>query len=132
MLQDTFPQPKPFWHRLNSFFAFPFQMQPLFYAVVLSLCSLLFEAIFFLPDALGILLVEIGIVLAASRYGFKVTALGSRGISRAGDFPRQLEDEWKNLPWKLFAIVLVQSFVAGWLAHLSPVFGAIALFVLSF
>ena len=54
--------------------------------------------IFFLPDALGILIVEIGILLAASRYGFKITALGSRGIYNADDYPAELDPDWKNLP----------------------------------
>ncbi|RZI96017.1 MAG: hypothetical protein EOP78_05245 [Variovorax sp.] len=132
MSQTALFKPAPFWHRLNTFFAFPFQTTPLMYGVTLALCSLLYGVIFFLPNVLAILLVEIGIVLAASRYGFKVTALGSRGISRAADFPRQLEDEWKNLPWKLFAITLVQGFVAAWLARINPLFGTIAIFVLSF
>lgn len=124
--------PPPFWHRLNTFFAFPFQPGPLVYATVLALCSLVSELLFFLPDALALLLVELGILLAASRYGFKVVALGSRGIARAADFPRHLDEEWQNLPWKLFAILVVQSTLAGWLTHLSPRLGWLALFVLSF
>lgn len=130
--ETTAPLPRPFWHRINTFFAFPLQTQPLIYGSLLALSSLLFKLVFFLPNALAILLIEIGIMLATSRYGFKVTALGSRGISRAADFPRQLDDEWTNLPWKLFAILVVQSFVAGWLAYINPFLGNVALFVVSF
>ncbi|RST52118.1 DUF4013 domain-containing protein [Variovorax sp. MHTC-1] len=132
MQEQTSPAPRPFWHRLNTFFAFPFQLQPLGYAVLLALSSLLFHVLFFLPQALGLLLVELGIILAASRYGFKVMALGARGIVRASDFPRSLEDEWTNLPWKLFALLILQGIVAGLVGAWSPALGYVALFVLSF
>ncbi len=126
------PTPQPFWHRLNSFFAFPFQAKPLMYGLGMAFCSLLFDAIFFLPDALAILLIELGIVLAASRYGFKIVAMGSRGIWRAADFPGTLDEDWVNLPWKLFAISLVQGIAIGFLVELNPGLGTLGLFVVSF
>jgi hypothetical protein len=132
VIKDSLPPAPPFWHRLNSFFAFPFQMRPLAYGLVLSFCSLLFEAIFFLPDALAFLLIEIGIMLAASRYGFKVIALGARGIRDSANFGRESSDDWTYLPWKLFAISVVQALLIGWLAWYSPVLGTVALFVMSF
>lgn len=124
--------PRPFWHRLNSFFAFPLQPQPLAYALMLALSSLLFKILFFLPAPLAIALIEIGILLAASRYGFRITALGSQGISRAADFPRELDPDWTNLPWKLFAILVVQGFVAGWCLHVSVGLWQLVLFAMSF
>jgi hypothetical protein len=130
--QDSPPRPPPFWHRLNSFFAFPLQLRPLAYGLVLSFCSLLFEAVFFLPDALAFIVIEIGIMLAASRYGFKITALGARGIWQSADFGRESSDEWTYLPWKLFAISLVQGALIAWLAWYEPVLGTVALFVMSF
>ena len=51
--------------------------------------------------------------MLATRYGFKVMALGSRGIVSAADFPRSLDDEWKNLPWKLLALLVLQGILAG-------------------
>ena len=108
LAHDSLPPPPPFWHRLNSFFAFPFQLRPFMYGLVLAFCSLLFGVIPFLHPGLSLIVIELGIVLAASRYGFKVTALGSRGIWRSADFPRELNEDWVNLPWKLFAILLVQ------------------------
>jgi len=119
-------RPAPFWQRLNTFFTFPLQSKPLMYSLLLALSSMLFKVIVFLPDALGILILEIGILLAASRYGFKVTALGSRGIYKAEDYPSELDPDWKNLPWKLFAILMVQGFVVGWLQRLSPTLGTLA------
>lgn len=132
VIKDSLPPPPPFWHRLNSFFAFPFQMRPLAYGLVLSFCSLLFEAVFFLPDALAFVLIEIGIMLAASRYGFKIIALGARGIRESANFGRESSDDWTYLPWKLFAISVVQALLIGWLAWYSPVLGTVALFVMSF
>jgi hypothetical protein len=129
---DSSPLPKPFWHRLNTFFAFPFQMEPLIYALALAFSSLIFLVLFFLPNVLVILLTELAIVLAASRYGFKVIAFGSRGISRASDFPRHLEDEWSSMPWKLFGVSVVQVLVAGVLTSLNPRLGTLALLVISF
>ena len=124
--------PQPFWHRINQFFAFPFQSQPLGYALLLSLSSLLFKALFFLPAPLAIGLVQIGILLAASRYGFKVAALGSQGISRAADYPRHLDPDWTHLPWKLFAILLVHGIIVGWCARVSLGMAQLALLLLSF
>jgi hypothetical protein len=132
MQEQTSPAPRPFWHRLNTFFAFPFQLQPLGYAALLALSSLLFHVLFFLPQGLVLVVTELGIVLAASRYGFKVMALGARGIVRASDFPRNLEDEWTNLPWKLFALLILQGIVAGFVGAWSPALGYVAIFVLSF
>jgi hypothetical protein len=133
--QGSAPSPKrpaPFWLRLNTFFLFPLQSKPLMYSLLLAFSSMLYEAIFFLPDALAILLVEIGIVLAASRYAFKITALGSRGIYNADDYPSELDPEWKNLPWKLFAILIAQSFAVGWLQRLSPTLGMLAWLAMCF
>jgi hypothetical protein len=124
--------PPPFWHRLNTFFAFPLQLRPLGYGLLLAFCSMLYELVPILPPALVLLLIELGIVLAASRYGFKVTTLGAQGIWRSADFPRALDPDWVNLPWKLFAISLVQGAVIGWLAWFDPVLGTVALFVVSF
>ncbi|WP_280187151.1 tetratricopeptide repeat protein [Delftia sp. PS-11] len=123
--------PPPFWHRLNSFFAFPLQPQPLGYALLLAFSSLLFKVLFFLPAPLSIALIEIGILLAASRYGFKVTALGAQGMARAADFPRELEPDWVHLPWKLFAILVVQATVAGWCLRMSQGLGQLALLAMS-
>ena len=129
LVNDSLPPPPPFWHRLNSFFAFPFQLRPLMYGLVLAFCSLLFEAIPFLHPGLSLIVIELGIVLAASRYGFKVTALGSRGIRQSADFPRELDEDWVNLPWKLFAISVVQGALIGWLAWYEPVLGTVGVFL---
>ena len=130
--KDALPPPPPFWHRLNSFFAFPFQMRPFTYGLLLSFCSLLFDAIFFLPQGLALFVIEVGIMLAASRYGFKIIALGARGIRDSADFGRESSDDWTYMPWKLFAISLVQAFLIGWLAWYAPILGTVGLFVMSF
>jgi hypothetical protein len=123
---------KPFWHRLNKFFAFPFQTIPLVYGLFLALCSLLTEVFFFIPRELMRVLVELGIFLAASRYGFKVAVLGARGIARANNFPSQVDDEWTSLPWKLFGILVVQAVALSFVARFNAKLATSATFVLSF
>ena len=56
------PAIAPFWHRLNSFFLFPFQMEPLIYAALLALASYLL----FLPGIITFFTV-LGLVLGALR-----------------------------------------------------------------
>ncbi|MEP6724097.1 MAG: hypothetical protein ABJA77_21870, partial [Variovorax sp.] len=106
----------PFWLRLPRFFLFPLQWEPLLYALVLSLCSVL---VFAIPLPFAIFLIELGILLAASRYSFKVIQLSSQGFLRTRDFPPQRDPDLVNLPWKLFAILLVMSFLIGGLAYVS-------------
>jgi len=125
--------PQPFWQRLNTFFAFPFQLRPLGYGALLAAGSLLVHPLgALLPMGLAVLVVELGILLAISRYCFKVTALGARGISRVADYPHNVENEWKSLPWKLFAVVLLQSVAAGFVMAFNEALGVVATFAVSF
>lgn len=111
--------PTPFWLRLNSFFAFPFQGEPLLYALLLSLLGLLMGVLAQLQMLLGILLVMIGYLLAVSRYAFKIMALGSQGLLRTADYPRHNDPDWKPLPWKLFGLLLLQGLVLGFVGRRS-------------
>ncbi|WP_226858220.1 hypothetical protein [Diaphorobacter aerolatus] len=105
----------PFWQRLNSFFLFPFQTEPLIYATILALCSYLLTLGFFFSMVVGI-----GLMLAISRYAFKVAALASRGITDSADYrPHMVDDDWKSLPWKFFGVLVVHGLVIGWLSHAS-------------
>ncbi len=103
------------------------------YSLILALSSMLFKVIFFLPDALGILIVEIGILLGP--HGAMVSR-SPPGLARhsynAEDYPAELDPDWKNLPWKLFAIVIAQSMVVGWLQSVSPTLGTLAWLVMCF
>ena len=100
----------PFWTRLPQFFMFPLQWEPLLYATVLALSSLL---VLVIPFPFAILIVEIGILLAASRYSFQIIQLSSEGFLRTRDVPNQRDPDLVNLPWKLFAILLVMGFAVG-------------------
>jgi hypothetical protein len=105
----------PFWHKLNSFFLFPLQREPLAYAAVLALCCLAL-----LMGGLLAPFVLLGLVLAVSRYAFKVAALASVGVTRSADYRSDMVlEEWKWLPWKLFGVMVVHGLVIGWLAHVS-------------
>ncbi|MGP1629452.1 MAG: hypothetical protein ACTS5V_05890 [Giesbergeria sp.] len=113
----------PFWHRLNSFFLFPFQREPLVYAVVLALSSFLL----LWPSGLIQFFIALGILLAASRYAFKVAALASLGVLHSQDYtPSVIDPDWKVLPWKFFAILVVHGLVIGWVGSLGEWLGVLA------
>lgn len=112
----------PFWHRLNSFFLFPFQVEPLLVALGLALASYTL----FLPLMVRILAM-LGIALGASRYAFKVAALASRGVLHSRDYTTALNDpDWKVLPWKFFAVLIVHGLVIGFLGERSEALGLVA------
>ena len=120
--EDDRPAIAPFWHRLNSFFLFPFQMEPLIYAALLALASYLL----FLPGIIKFFTV-LGLVLGASRYAFKVAALASRGVLHSRDYTNALTDpDWKVLPWKFFGVLVVHGMLIGFLGRQSEVMGIVA------
>lgn len=117
----------PFWQRLNSFFLFPLQRTPLLYAVVLALCS--YSFLLGLPWAL---LVGAGMMLAVSRYAFKVAALASRGVTHSADYrPDLIDGTWRWLPWKFFAILLVFAYVINFFTRQSAELGMVARLLVS-
>jgi hypothetical protein len=117
--EEDGPRITPFWRRLNDFFLFPFQIEPLIYAVLLSLCSY----IIFLWIGLGLL-----IALGITRYAFKVTALASLGVLDSREYTRSMEyEEWKRLPWMLFGVLIVHGFVVGALGSISPWLGLLTM-----
>ena len=110
--EGTGSQIVPFWQRLHAFFLFPLQMEPLIYGAVLALASYVLMMPFFLAVP-GLLM----IVLASSRYAFKVAALASRGVIDSNDYRgHMMEPEWKSLPWALFGVLIVHVLVIGFLA----------------
>jgi hypothetical protein len=71
--------------------------------VVLALCSYLL-----LLGPLFGLLAALGLMLAVSRYAFKVAALASRGVTHSNDYrSHQMDDDWKWLPWKFLGVLMV-------------------------
>jgi hypothetical protein len=106
----------PFWLRLPRFFLFPLQWEPLLYAALLAAASLI---VFVIPLWFAVFLVEIGILLAVSRYGFKVIQFSSQGFLRTKDFPPQRDPDLASLPWKLFAVLLLMGVATAGCAALS-------------
>ncbi|WP_213955250.1 hypothetical protein [Variovorax sp. dw_954] len=100
----------PFWLRLPRFFLFPLQWEPLLYAALLAVSSLI---VFVIPLPFVDILVEIGILLAASRYAFTVIHFSSQGFLHTRDFPAQGDPDLVGLPWKLFAVLLVMGAVTA-------------------
>ena len=112
----------PFWRRLNSFFLFPLQMEPLIFLLLLSAGSYLL----FLP-IIGRIFAVFGLALGASRYAFKVAALASRGVLHSRDYTNALTDpDWKVLPWKFFGALVVHGMLIGFLGRQSEVLGIVA------
>ena len=112
----------PFWQRLNNFFLFPFQIEPLIFMSLLALGSFGL----FLP-LIARILIAIGLLLGASRYAFKVAALASRGVLHSRDYTNALTDpDWKVLPWKFFGVLVVHGMLIGFLGRQSEVLGIVA------
>ncbi len=111
---------RPFWERINLFFLFPFQRDPLLYLLGLALSGLLVHVLFFIPRPLDYVVVTIAVALAASRYGFKVMEQGSQGQFRASNFHAGNNPDLVNLPWKMFGICMVLGLVEGYLGHAVP------------
>lgn len=118
----------PFWQRLNSFFLFPLQWEPLLYASVLALCTFAF-----MLGGWFAALVLLGLVLAVSRYAFKVAALASRGVIDSANYgPHLYDEDWKWLPWKFLAVMIVHALVIGFLASGHIALGVVANLLSSF
>ena len=110
----------PFWQRLNKFFLFPLQAESLIYGLALAACSL-----FVYVPLLGPIILLV-LMLAISRYAFKIAALSSYGIFNLDEYtPMQEEDEWKKLPWKFVGAVFIQLmalvFVVARVPELAPI-----------
>ncbi len=106
----------PFWQKLNSFFLFPLQLEPLLYGLLLSVGSygILVLGLYLSPFFAVVL--GLGLVLSVSRYAFKVAALASRGITDSSEYRASHMDEgWKWLPWKFFGVLVVFGFFVGFL-----------------
>ena len=68
----------PFWQKLNSFFLFPLQMEPLIYAAILSLCSYLLFLGFFFAALVSIICCYMGYYCHRRRDG-----VGPEAVSNA-------------------------------------------------
>ena len=118
----------PFWQQLNRFFLFPLQARPLFYAVVLALCSYLLT-----QGLLAAAMVSFGLLLAVSRYSFKAAAFASRGILDTADYSQYgSDDDWQVLPWKFFGVMVVHGVFIALLENVNRGLGALGNLVSAF
>jgi hypothetical protein len=122
--RDDAPRIAPFWTRLNDFFLFPFQMEPLIWAIGLAMLgSMAVLGLGLVMTLLGVLLIVVGIAF----YFFKVAALASRGVLHSRDYTRSMMDpDWKTLPWALFGVLLVHGMIIGFLTGVNPLLGLLA------
>ena len=101
---------------------FPFQVEPLIVAVLLSVLGYAL----LIPLDIVFILVLLVILLVTTRYAFKVAALASRGVVHSRDYTRQMMDpEWNSLPWALFGVLVVHVFIIRFLLQLNPWLGLI-------
>lgn len=120
------PAIPPFWQRLNRFFLFPLQSEALMYGLGLAACSL-----FIYVPLLNLVVLPV-IMLAISRYAFKIAALSSFGIFSLGDYtPMEEEEDWKKLPWKFVGAIFVQLLVLGFVAAKIPEIAPVGFFLFS-
>ncbi|MDR0274648.1 MAG: hypothetical protein LBI48_04780 [Burkholderiaceae bacterium] len=122
------PRIAPFWTRLNDFFLFPFQMEPLIWAIALALAN---SVAVFVP-LLGLLT-----GFATIFYFFKVAALASRGVLHSDQYaPSMMDEDWKWLPVKLYGVLLVYGVIVGLLVAFvfrpSSMMGVLSLMTLIF
>jgi hypothetical protein len=109
----------PFWQRIPKFFLYPFHTEPLLYSALLAAASLLGEL---LPT----FFVELGILLATMRYGFRIMEQTSLGYLTPEQFELDTKPERVNLPYKLLGIVLIWGVVVGVIGRVSVVLGFVA------
>ena len=120
---DDAPRIAPFWTRLNDFFLFPFQMEPLIWAIGLAIANSVASYVLFLGLITG---------FATVFYFFKVAALASRGVLHSRDYTRgMLDEDWKWLPVKLYAITVVYTAIVIFLLlFVHPLLGLLAMLLL--
>lgn len=102
----------PFWHRLPSFFRYPFQTEPLLYMAFLASATLL-GFILPVPTPFDHLLVHFGVWLAFVRYAYKVLDQTAQGLLTPDQHRNETDPERVNLPYKQFGIFIVMGFAVG-------------------
>jgi len=122
---DGTPRIAAFWTRLNDFFLFPFQMEPLIWAIGLTLfgSGAMLLMGFFIPLLGFVPLMALGIAF----YFFKVAALASRGVLHSKDYTSNMMDpDWKTMPWALFGVMLVHGTAIWFLGNANELLGLLA------
>jgi hypothetical protein len=118
--RDNAARITPFWQRIPKFFLFPFQLDPMLYAVFLALVSLLD---FIVPNVLGISIVGFGIALAVLRYAFRIIEQTSLGFLATADYQREAALETTYLPYKMLGILVLWGVLQGFTTRYSPTLG---------
>jgi hypothetical protein len=124
--QDAPSQPliTPFWERLPRFFKFPLQMDKLAFLVLLAAASII-GFLLPLPGSLGMVIVEIGIWLAAFRHAFRTMDLMAHGHIEAEAQADIIRDDpaRQNLPWKMAGLLLLWGVITGFVNAVSHFLG---------
>ncbi len=112
---------EPFWSRLPSFFAYPFQATPLVFNLVLSFLALILGVVPFANLILGVILIK---------YAFMILTKTAYGDLRppAAEAITDLNDIWPVIQqWILFLLLWV---LGGFILGVGGIWGAVAYAVL--
>ena len=107
------PEIAPFWSRIPSFFSYPLYPGPLLACLLVAGCAYLITLIDEPWVAAAAGLVTLILVL---RYVFRIMEQTSRGFLTPSEHLPIHSPERANLPYKLFAVLLIWGAVTGLLA----------------
>ncbi len=107
------PEIAPFWSRIPSFFSYPLHPGPLLACLLVAGCAYLITLIDEPWVAAAAGLVTLILVL---RYVFRIMEQTSRGFLTPSEHLPIHSPERANLPYKLFAVLLIWGAVTGLLA----------------
>lgn len=112
----TSPPPliQPYWNRFASFFLYPLAMEPLLACTALGLLSGL-ASLFFTPADL---ILQLVLVVATLRYGYKVLVRTARGYLDDGLAAIDRSSGGRNRPYKQFVVIAIGLTLCGYAASI--------------
>jgi tetratricopeptide (TPR) repeat protein len=114
------PDILPFWQRLPRFFLYPLHLEPLLYMLFLSFTTLL---IHIFPA----LIVFLGILLAFTRYAYKILDQTAMGLLTPDQLQSYDNADRVSLPYKQFGIFIVLGFITEFARRAGGLFFGAAL-----
>lgn len=120
------PAIQPYWSRFASFFSYPLAMEPLLACVAFGMLSGL-ASLMFVPANL---VLEVVLLVATLRYGYKVLESTARGYLDDGLAFIESAHGGKNLPYKQFVVIAIGLTICGYAASIAGYHLAMVLLVL--
>lgn len=108
---------QPYWNRFASFFVYPLSMEPLLACTALGILSGL-SSLFFTPANL---VLQVVLLVATLRYGYKVLERTARGNLDDGLADLDKSSGGKNRPYKQFVVIAIGLTIAGYAGSIGSV-----------